>query len=270
MIIYILAIPIFSFLLPIYSFWKQDDFSWGQTRVVLGEKGKKLVIHEEGAFDEKEIPLKSWHDYENELWERGSNASIGQILAEKEEAAYMVGQGGHVGDGSIYGQESVMGFPVVPYAGSRMRNSMSDMGAKIFHQALNSVGTVAAPGFPGYATSVGGYARSQAGSISGTIPYHSGGYGSQIFNNGTGHHGEGYELRAPTPGPAQNPFDSRTQSRQSLGGQSMPSISARAGELSNEQLENDIASILARSDLHTLTKKGVREELERVSVATLF
>jgi chitin synthase len=64
MIIYILAIPVFSFALPLYSFWKQDDFSWGQTRVVLGEQGKKLVIHDEGVYDEKEIPLKSWHDYE--------------------------------------------------------------------------------------------------------------------------------------------------------------------------------------------------------------
>ena len=45
MVFYILAIPIFSFLLPLYSFWRMDDFSWGATRVVLGESGKKLIIH---------------------------------------------------------------------------------------------------------------------------------------------------------------------------------------------------------------------------------
>lgn len=45
MIFYILAIPAFSFFLPLYSFWKMDDFSWGATRVVLGEKGKKLIVH---------------------------------------------------------------------------------------------------------------------------------------------------------------------------------------------------------------------------------
>jgi chitin synthase len=45
MLFYILAIPAFSFLLPLYSFWKMDDFSWGATRVVLGEKGKKLIVH---------------------------------------------------------------------------------------------------------------------------------------------------------------------------------------------------------------------------------
>lgn len=72
MFFYLLAIPIFSFLIPIYSFWKMDDFSWGNTRVVLGEAGKKLVIHDEGKFDPSSIPLKTWQEYENELWERVS------------------------------------------------------------------------------------------------------------------------------------------------------------------------------------------------------
>ena len=45
MVFYILAIPVFSFALPLYSFWRMDDFSWGATRVVLGEKGKKMIVH---------------------------------------------------------------------------------------------------------------------------------------------------------------------------------------------------------------------------------
>ncbi|TCD65299.1 hypothetical protein EIP91_002824 [Steccherinum ochraceum] len=77
MVFYILAIPIFSFFLPLYSFWRMDDFSWGQTRVVLGESGKKLIVHDEGKFDPRSIPLKSWNDYENELWDKESNHSIG-------------------------------------------------------------------------------------------------------------------------------------------------------------------------------------------------
>jgi chitin synthase len=28
MILYIIAIPFFSFILPIVSFWQMDDFSW--------------------------------------------------------------------------------------------------------------------------------------------------------------------------------------------------------------------------------------------------
>lgn len=77
MVFYILAIPIFSFMLPIYSFWRMDDFSWGATRVVLGESGKKIIVHDEGKFDPRSIPLKTWNDYENELWDRESNHSIG-------------------------------------------------------------------------------------------------------------------------------------------------------------------------------------------------
>lgn len=50
MLFYILAIPAFSFFLPLYSFWRMDDFSWGQTRIVLGESGKKVVVHVSFAF----------------------------------------------------------------------------------------------------------------------------------------------------------------------------------------------------------------------------
>lgn len=95
MILYILAIPIFSFVLPVVSFWQMDDFSWcvavwcvaltpsaeadtragrrGSTREIVGEKGKRLVVHDEGKFDPASIPLKSWHDFENELWEQVSS-----------------------------------------------------------------------------------------------------------------------------------------------------------------------------------------------------
>jgi chitin synthase len=69
MILYILAIPVFSFALPLYSFWHMDDFSWGNTRVVTGEKGRKVVITDEGKFDPESIPHKKWEDYQAELWE---------------------------------------------------------------------------------------------------------------------------------------------------------------------------------------------------------
>lgn len=64
MIIYIMAFPIYSLILPIYSFWKQDDFSWGNTRVVIGEKGnKQLVAVDDEGFDPRSIPLQAWDDY---------------------------------------------------------------------------------------------------------------------------------------------------------------------------------------------------------------
>ncbi|KFY07300.1 hypothetical protein V492_07267 [Pseudogymnoascus sp. VKM F-4246] len=69
MILYIVAIPVFSFALPLYSFWHMDDFSWGNTRVVTGEKGRKVVITDEGVFDPSAIPKKRWEEYQAELWE---------------------------------------------------------------------------------------------------------------------------------------------------------------------------------------------------------
>ncbi|KZV80788.1 glycosyltransferase family 2 protein [Exidia glandulosa HHB12029] len=76
MIIYILAYPIYSFFLPVYSFWCMDDFSWGNTRVVVGEgSNKKVVVADDEKFDESMIPLKKFSEYEAEAWETGSHHS---------------------------------------------------------------------------------------------------------------------------------------------------------------------------------------------------
>jgi len=75
MIIYILALPVFGFYIPLYSFWHFDDFSWGNTRLVVGDKGKKkFVAEEEDKFDPKSIPRKKWQEHEQEMWE--SNTTI--------------------------------------------------------------------------------------------------------------------------------------------------------------------------------------------------
>ena len=64
MIIYIIAFPIYSFVLPVYSFWNQDNFSWGNTRIVIGEKGnKQIVALDDEKFDPRSIPLQRWDDY---------------------------------------------------------------------------------------------------------------------------------------------------------------------------------------------------------------
>ncbi|KAL5113991.1 hypothetical protein ACEQ8H_008138 [Pleosporales sp. CAS-2024a] len=64
MIIYIMAFPIYSLALPLYSFWKQDDFSWGNTRVVIGEQGtKKTLSQDDEGFDPKAIPMMRWDEY---------------------------------------------------------------------------------------------------------------------------------------------------------------------------------------------------------------
>ncbi|KAI8057210.1 chitin synthase-domain-containing protein [Syncephalis plumigaleata] len=76
MIISIIALPLFSFFIPIYSFWHFDDFSWGSTRLVVGDNGgKKYISADDEKFDPRVIPRKKWSDYEQELWEGGSQHS---------------------------------------------------------------------------------------------------------------------------------------------------------------------------------------------------
>ncbi|KAI8376017.1 chitin synthase-domain-containing protein [Radiomyces spectabilis] len=89
MIVYILAIPLFSFFIPIYSFWHFDDFSWGNTRLVVGEDGQKKALPvDEGHFDPKTIPLKKWNDHESELWETGSIETKGTSVTATSRRTY--------------------------------------------------------------------------------------------------------------------------------------------------------------------------------------
>lgn len=68
MLIYLLSLPIWNFILPVYAFWHFDDFSWGDTRKAAGEKkGADKAGHGgEGEFDSSKITMKRWGDFEQE------------------------------------------------------------------------------------------------------------------------------------------------------------------------------------------------------------
>ncbi|KAE9991826.1 hypothetical protein EG327_010845 [Venturia inaequalis] len=97
MVIYILATPMFACALPLYSFWYMDDFSWGNTRVVTGEKGQKVIISDEGKFDPASIPKKKWEEYQEELWdaqtEHGENRSMVSGISYATKSWHMTGSG---------------------------------------------------------------------------------------------------------------------------------------------------------------------------------
>ncbi|CAN6648352.1 hypothetical protein TRVA0_023S00496 [Trichomonascus vanleenenianus] len=77
MIIYVAAYPIHSFLLPIYSFWNMDNFSWGNTRIVVGEKGgKQLVSIDDEGFDPSSVEMETWRSYAIRSGLRGAERSI--------------------------------------------------------------------------------------------------------------------------------------------------------------------------------------------------
>ncbi|KAJ2511147.1 hypothetical protein H4217_007526 [Coemansia sp. RSA 1939] len=64
MFVYLLALPVWNLILPVYAYWHFDDFSWGETRKVQGEGKDKGHGDAEGTFDASKVPLKRWEDYE--------------------------------------------------------------------------------------------------------------------------------------------------------------------------------------------------------------
>lgn len=64
MLIYLMALPIWNFVLPTYAFWKFDDFSWGETRTISG--GDEGHEEEEGDFDHSMIKMRRWKEFERE------------------------------------------------------------------------------------------------------------------------------------------------------------------------------------------------------------
>ncbi|KAJ1958460.1 hypothetical protein GGI12_004724, partial [Dipsacomyces acuminosporus] len=71
MVIYLLAYPLWSFVLPVYSFWHFDDFSWGNTRVVVGDGKRKIIVSDDKPFDPESIPQRRWAEYEQDLTAAG-------------------------------------------------------------------------------------------------------------------------------------------------------------------------------------------------------
>lgn len=124
MIIYLFAMPVFNLALPLYAFWHMDDFSWGNTRVVTGEKGRKIVISDEGKFDPASIPKKKWEEYQAELWEAQTSRD------DRSEIS-----GFSYGTKSYHPGQSEYGFPQsrpmsqfdLPRYGSRMSLAATEM-----------------------------------------------------------------------------------------------------------------------------------------------
>ncbi|KAL8947589.1 MAG: hypothetical protein Q9222_006149 [Ikaeria aurantiellina] len=143
MIIYILAMPVFSLALPLYSFWHMDDFSWGNTRVVTGEKGKQVVISDEGKFDPDSIPRKKWEEYQAELWDAQT-----QRDDRSEISGFSYGTKSYQPPGSeyIYPPPKQMSQMELPRYGSRLSLAPSDVMARGYDEQNLEMAEV--PGLP--------------------------------------------------------------------------------------------------------------------------
>jgi chitin synthase len=83
MMVYFISLPIWNGVLPAYSFWHFDDFSWGQTRKVQGE-GADDHGDKQGEFDSSHIVMKKWAEFERErLWKKGMQSRDSAYINDK-------------------------------------------------------------------------------------------------------------------------------------------------------------------------------------------
>ena len=74
MLVYLISLPIWNGILPAYAFWHFDDFSWGETRKVLGDKGHDTG-DKDGEFDSSHTVMKRWAEFERDRrWKSGTQS----------------------------------------------------------------------------------------------------------------------------------------------------------------------------------------------------
>ncbi|KAI0344638.1 hypothetical protein BDW22DRAFT_1391487 [Trametopsis cervina] len=93
MLIYLLALPVWNLVLPVYAFWHFDDFSWGETRKVEGET--KSESHGEGGPSRGviNVPLRRWEDWERSRLRKLRREERRRREFEKQHGGYMTATG---------------------------------------------------------------------------------------------------------------------------------------------------------------------------------
>ena len=81
LIIYIIAMPIWNIILPLYSFWKFDDFSWGKTRKIE----KNGIELEDITSEEPTVDYYDCETYRSPIEEMSNNLDIITLSQRLEE-----------------------------------------------------------------------------------------------------------------------------------------------------------------------------------------
>ncbi|ORX70949.1 hypothetical protein DL89DRAFT_274751 [Linderina pennispora] len=287
MIIYLMAYPLWSFVLPVYSFWHMDDFSWGNTRVVVGDGKRQLIVTDDKPFDPASIPHRRWAEYEQELAAAGvlnapppnMNPNAGSHKDDERMSSYSQ-QSGMIMNrvGSMYGgynaAPSVVGSnvmsnppgvpdqrylaavtsPMGPYAPYATVN-MQGAGTIASHEALAMYSTVNGMGAVGRSISpASGLVRPMTIASSTSLHHDlqtavaSQEYMSAAINMGGNTPGNQTVQHQQQPLRPMSTFTTGAATEQGAGP-------------SDEQLAEAVRRILAESDLSTMTKKRIRAQL---------
>ncbi|KAJ3417076.1 Chitin synthase, class 3 [Chytridiales sp. JEL 0842] len=66
MLIYLVSLPVWNFVLPLYAFWHFDDFTWGETRKVEGETKQGDHSKRHGEYIPGTVRLKTYLEWEED------------------------------------------------------------------------------------------------------------------------------------------------------------------------------------------------------------
>jgi chitin synthase len=141
MLVYLLALPIWNFVLPVYSFWHFDDFSWGETRYVQfsiwigqllmirrveGELRSKGHDDKTAVFDGTTILLRRWED-----WEKSRLRKHKREERRRRDFERQFGNGGYHDSNSSDGGHGQYGL-VPGYPQSRIRSEYESDAGSVF------------------------------------------------------------------------------------------------------------------------------------------
>jgi len=93
--IFILAgVPVFYFILPLYSFWHMDDFSWGTTRQVSRSAVKSVKSRDETVISDRESP-RGFEVENSKAVDGSANKGAGRKTKHGQSAPVRTSRGGH-------------------------------------------------------------------------------------------------------------------------------------------------------------------------------
>ena len=177
---------------------------------------------DEGKFDPRSIPLKSWNDHENELWDKESNHSIGSWIPPEKEFARAESRGQSLYGGTQYDIPRSRSFSPAPSLG--LNTTFAPLG----HPVAGSGGNTPADAYgsrPASRTMLHGSAsRPPTGYLDMPMPRAA----SPMMG--------GFDYDQATGSPMQGPSD--------------------------HELENAVRELLRNADLNSVTKRAVRQKLE--------
>ncbi|KAA1466721.1 hypothetical protein DENSPDRAFT_831600 [Dentipellis sp. KUC8613] len=281
LVVYLISYPVYSFLLPVYSFWSMDDFGWGNTRLVIGEgASKKVILNDDDKFDDSMVPLKKFSEYEAEAWETGTHHSDetrqtgytkprSRVPSRPESPRSFVPASQ---SGDYYRDTNALNGKL------RSQNSHSNLSQYGGQPAMSQYGGVPQLPFMPFA---GGYAGSQAGSEYGggmppmpPMPYQATGsmYGMPMGPNPMM---SNFNMFGAAQGsPALSAANAGLPPVPPLGGDQRPlstfsmatSVNPFAGPSQNpnptdDELIQALRNYLSTQDLMTVTKKTAREAI---------